>query len=288
MTTAQKPVDTITVHLPVFATVFDGYRAAVRRLRSFLALVVVWAALAAGTGYGIEQLTHSWAKLRAHYTLQAVVRDEATQIAQYAELLLAASMIGIAVYRAVILAEPPQRGALARIGRREMRYVALAILFSVPAHFARRSVMVALNLGVAPTILSQAAAAIGIPILRTVCLFVMVHLLVSIALTPFLGLAFPLIAIDTPGSALRLSPRLSREYRIRLAAIGFLAPLPTLPLIVAPYLGGFADTTTLLALQATVGIFLNLLSTALVAGVFAVAFQRLTAQSNIGTYGVFD
>jgi len=108
-------------------------------------------------------------------------------------------------------------------------------------------------------------------------------------LTPFLGLAFPLVAVDGPGSVLRQSIRLSRGHRIRLMAIGFLAPLPLLPLIYGLlYLGAFPDTMALMALRETGGFFVNGLVAALEAGVFAVAFQRVTAQSNVGTYGVFD
>jgi hypothetical protein len=71
-------------------------------------------------------------------------------------------------------------------------------------------------------------------------------------------------------------------------AIGSLAPLPLLPLIYAPYFGGFARTMALMELQTTAGIFGSLVIAALEAGVFAVAFQRITAQSNVGTYDVFD
>jgi hypothetical protein len=40
--------------------------------------------------------------------------------------------------------------------------------------------------------------------------------------------------------------------------------------------------------RSIVGNFLSLVASALVTGVFAVAFQRVTAHSNKGTYDVFD
>jgi hypothetical protein len=134
----------------------------------------------------------------------------------------------------------------------------------------------------------QLLVAISIPALRTIALAVIAHLLVSIALTPFFALAFPLIALEAPRGVLRQSIRLSRTHRIRLGAIGFLAPLPIIPLAYAPYLAGAAATATLAMLQSTAFTFLSLLASALVAGVFAVAFQRVTARLNKGTYDAFD
>jgi hypothetical protein len=40
--------------------------------------------------------------------------------------------------------------------------------------------------------------------------------------------------------------------------------------------------------RSIVGNFLSLVASALVTGVFAMAFQRVTAHSNKGTYDVFD
>ena len=74
---------------------------------------------------------------------------------------------------------------------------------------------------------------------------------------------------------------------MRLGAIGFLYALPIIPLVNAPYFAG-PTTGTLAILQSTAATFLSLLATALEAAVFAVAFQRVTAQSNKGTYDVFD
>ncbi len=223
-----------------------------------------------------------------HYSFATVVRAGAANLVQYAELLLAASLIAIAVYRAIILDERRRWNATMRVGRREMRFLGLAALFSVPAHLGVVSIVVAVNLRVAPLMLMQALAAIGIPALRSVTVILLAHLVVSVALTPFLGLAFPLIAIDAPGSPLRQSLRLSRDLRIRLAAIGFAAPLPIMPLIYAPSLAGIPNTAILLALQSAVGSFFGLLAEAVVTGVFAVAFQRVTAHLNKGTYGIFD
>jgi len=251
-------------------------------------MTVVWTAVAAGTGYAVEALTHTLSDLRAHYTFAAAMRANAAQLVQYAELLVAASLIGVTVYRTIILGEDPRWHSIWRIGRREMRYLALAIVFSVPVHVGMRSLAIAVNLGVAPATLTQALMAIGIPILRIVSVSVTAHLLVSIALTPFFALAFPLIAIGVPGGVLRRSMRMSRSHRIRLGAIGFLAPLPIVPLFYSLYLAGTANTTTLEMLQSTAGIFLTLLASALEACVFAVAFQRVTAHLHKGTYDVFD
>jgi hypothetical protein len=81
---------------------------------------------------------------------------------------------------------------------------------------------------------------------------------------------------------------LSRRHRLRLAAIGFLAPLPLAPLVYAPYIGGPADAAAAAMLQLTAAVFLSLLASAIMAAVFAVAFQRVTAHSNRGTYDAFD
>jgi hypothetical protein len=121
------------------------------------------------------------------------------------------------------------------MGRREMRFLGLAALFSLPAHLGAASIAVAVNLRVAPIML-----------------------------------------------------RLGRNHRVRLAAVGFLAPLPLMPFAYAPYLARIPDTVTVLVLRSVVGNFLSLVASALVTGVFAVAFQRVTAHSNKGTYDVFD
>jgi hypothetical protein len=273
--------------LPVFGTILRGYQAA-RQAGTLIVLAIVWTAIAAGTGYLAEDLTHALSDLRAHYTFPAAVRDEATQLVPYAELLVAASLIGVTVYRAIILVEEPRWDALWRIGRREMRYLALVIMFSVPVHVGMRSLAIAFNLGVAPVTLQQALMAVGIPVLRVISLVMLAHLIVSIALTPFFALAFPLIAIGAPGGVLRRSMRMSRSHRMRLGAIGFLASLPLIPLVYAPYLAGTAGTATLATLQSTATMFLSLLASALVSAVFAVAFQRVTARLNKGTYDAFD
>jgi len=287
--TAAPPIAQPAIEsLPVFGTILRGYRAAVRQAGAFIVLAIVWTAIAAGTRYVTEELTHTLSDLRAHYTFPAAVRHEAAQLVQYAELLVGASLIGVTVYRAIILGEGLRWDALWRIGRREIRYLALAIVFSVPVHVGMKSLAIAVNLGVAPVTLQQALMAIDIPILRTMSVSVTAHLLVSIALTPFFALAFPLIAIGAPGPVLQRSMRVSRGHRARLGTIGFLASLPVIPLMYAPYFAGTANTPTLAILQSTAAIFLSLLASALVSAVFAVAFQRVTAHLHKGTYDVFD
>ena len=288
MTTAQPTAKAASASLPIFGTILEGYRATARHVGSFILLLIVWTAVAVGTDYAVEALTHTLSDLRAHYTLATAVRYEAMHLVPYAELLVAASLIGVTVYRAIILGEEPGWDSLWRIGRRELRYIGLAIVFYVPLHVGMTSLEIAINLGVAPVRLQHAVHAIGIPILRLLSLSVAAHLLVSIAFAPFFALAFPLVAIGAPGGVLRRSMRMGRGHRIRLGAIGFLAPLPLIPLAYALYLAGEATTTTLELLQSTTVTFLRLLASALVVGVFAVAFQRVTGHSNKGTYDVFD
>lgn len=288
MTAAQPTARPAIASLPVFRTIVQGYGAAARHVGSFAVLTIVWTTLAAATRYVAEELTGARTDLLAHYTLRAAVRSDAVELAEYAVLLLATSLIGIAVYRAILLAERPSWNPTWRIGRREVRYLALLILFSVPAHFAMRAFWIAVNLGMTPLIMRQALVAIGIPALRGIAVRAISHLIISIALTPFFALAFPLVAIEVPGGALRRSVRLSRTYRLRLGAIGFLSVLLSLPLVYAPYFAGPTTTGTLGILRPTALIFLALFATALEAGVFAVAFQRVTAHLHKGTYDVFD
>jgi len=285
---AQPTTDAASQTLSVLGTVLGGYRAAARRSGSFLVLIIVWTALCTGTGYLVEEVTHARTDLLVHYTFPALMRAEAADLVPYAALLLAASLIAIAVYRAIVLEEKPRWDAALRIGRREMRFLALAILFSVPAHLGVEFLAVVVNFRAAPALLTQALAIIGIPVLRRMSLVLLVHLLVSIALTPFFSLAFPLIALGAPRGTLRQSLRLSRNHRLRLAAIGFLASLPIIPLAYAFYLVGMPATKPAVVLQSIVGIFVGLLAEVLVTGVFAVAFQRVTAHSHKGTYDVFD
>jgi hypothetical protein len=288
MITAQEPTKAAGERLAVFRTIVEGYGAATHRLGAIIVLAVTWTALASGTGYLVEEATHASGDLRAHYSFATVIRAWAAGVAQYVELLLAASLVAIAVYRAIILGEKQTWKAAMRMGRREMRFLGLAALFSLPAHLGAASIAVAVNLRVAPIMLMQALAAIGIPELQAMSLILAAHLLVSLALTPFLALAFPLIATGAPGATLRQSLRLGRNHRVRLAAVGFLAPLPLMPFAYAPYLARIPDTVTVLVLRSVVGNFLSLVASALVTGVFAVAFQRVTAHSNKGTYDVFD
>jgi hypothetical protein len=51
----------------------------------------------------VEEATHASGDLRAHYSFATVIRAWAAGVAQYVELLLAASLVAIAVYRAIIL-----------------------------------------------------------------------------------------------------------------------------------------------------------------------------------------
>ncbi|HZF34366.1 MAG TPA: hypothetical protein VE914_11235 [Candidatus Angelobacter sp.] len=287
MTTAQPIAKASGESLSVLGTILQGYRAAARQAGSILILAIVWTAVAAGTGYLAEELTHSRSDLWAHYSLGAAIRNEAVEIPEYAELLLAASLIEIAIYRAIILADVPRWNAVWRIGRREMRYFALTILFWVPIHVGRRAFVIAVNLGAAPILVQHTIAAIAVPVLQAISISMIAHLLDSIALIPFFGLAFPLVAIGAPGGALRQSMRLSRTHRTRLATIGFLYGLPLIPLVYAPYLAG-PITGALPILQSTAATFLSLLASALEAAVFAVAFQRVTAHLHKGTYDVFD
>jgi hypothetical protein len=288
VTMARPTTDAASETLSILGTVLGGYRAAARRFASFLVLIIVWTVLGTGTGYLVEEVTHARSDLPVHYTFPALMRAEAADLASYAELLLSASLVAIAVYRAIILDEKPRWDAALRIGRREMRFLALAILFSVPAHLGVEFVAVAVHFRAAPALLTQALAIIGIPIFRRMSLVLLAHLLVSIGLTPFVGLAFPLIALGAPRGTLRQSLRLGRNHRLRLAAIGFLASLPIIPLSYAFYFVAMPDTVPIVVVQSIVGIFVGLLAEALVTGVFAVAFQRITAHSNKGTYDVFD
>jgi hypothetical protein len=286
MTAAPPTAQPAIESLPVFGTIVQGCRAAARQVGSFVLLAIVWTALAAGTGYLAEEVTHARSDLQAHYTLGAATRSTAVGLAEYCVLLLAASLIGIAVYRAILLAEEPRWNTVWRIGQREMRYLSLAMLFSVPVHVGMRAFWIAVNLGMAP-VARHLLIAIGIPTLRLIAVSAISHLFISIALTPFFVFAFPLVAIDVPGGALRRSLSLSRTYRMRLGVIGFLCSLPLIPLVYAPYF--VAPTTQALEiLQGTAAIFLSLLATALEAAVFAVAFQRVTTHLNKGTYDVFD
>jgi hypothetical protein len=168
-----------------------------------------------------------------------------------------------------------------------MRYLGLAILFSVPAHVGMKAFWIAVHLGMAP-VARQLVVAIGIPALRLIAVAAISHLFISIALTPFFVLAFPLVALDAPGGALRRSVRLSRTYRMRLGAIGFLYALPIIPLVYAQFFFAESTTETGAILKSTAATFLSLFAAALEAAVFAVAFQRVTAHSNMGTYDVFD
>ena len=118
---------------------------------------------------------------------------------------------------------------------------------------------------------------------------VLVSLLISVTITPFIGLAFPLAALDAPAGLFRRSFEMSRGNRLRLAAIGFSADLPWVlasyvPWLIWPSFGSDVPES----LQLGVATFITLLGTAFGSMVFGKAFAAIADRRHEGIYGVFD
>jgi hypothetical protein len=114
-------------------------------------------------------------------------------------------------------------------------------------------------------------------------------LLIAFTITPFIGLAFPLAALDAPSGLFRRSFETSRGHRLRLAAIAFIADLPWLLASYVPWLawqsfGGEIPET----LQVGVSTFITLLGTAFGSTVLGKAFAAIAARQGEGIYDVFD
>src|SRR5262249_16442266 len=288
MTGTPHASATDTGRLPIAGTLHQGYRGAGRCFINCAAVAAFWAAAIAITSYGLVALTHARRSALAHYTLWTAAGYEGVQFIPYGELLLGASAMAVIVDRKLILNEPRGLGTLWRIGRREIRVFIFAFGLYAPVHCARIALRIALNFHLAPVFLQRLVAAIGDPHLRILIISIAWHLIVSFTVTPFFGLVFALAAIDSPGGIFRGSIELSSGYRIRLAILGFVAPLPFGLVSFLPSIGATGTLFGIVVLRSAVADFFGLLGSAFSVGVIASAFLRLTAHRYTTTYRVFD
>jgi hypothetical protein len=288
MTEAPPADATDIARLPITGTIHQGYRKAGRCFINCAALAAFWAAVIAITSYGLEALIHARRGALAHYTLWTAAGYEGVQFIPYAEVLLGASAMAVIVYRKVILNEPRGWDTFWRIGRREIRVFTFAFGLYAPVHCARIALRIALNFHLAPVFLQRLVAAIGDPHLRILIISIAWHFIVSFAVTPFFGLVYALAAIDSPSGIFRGSIELSSGYRIRLATLGFVAPLPFVLVSFLPSIGATNTVFGIVILRSAVGDFFGLLGSAFSVGVIATAFLRIAAHRYTTTYRVFD
>ncbi len=140
-------------------------------------------------------------------------------------MLVGAAVILVTVYRAVILDEVPSWRDALRLGSRELRLFGCNLLFLAAGYVEMALLGIVVQLlgsryGVDADLLFRSG------MVSQVGVAVTWNLLICITLIPFLGLAFPFIAIDMSSSLFRRSYFWSRRRRWRLAAIAVLTALP--------------------------------------------------------------
>jgi hypothetical protein len=270
--------------LPVLRTVVEGYWWAIWHLRTYGVLALIWAVAAAV----LQMLLGGLPRLVADASPLRNAALYAPGLAAFAVTMLGAAVIAVAAYRLVILDEPTDPWSALRLRRRELRFFGLSLLLYAVAVAEMLVLTVMLHM---IGVLYQGGDGVldggGLPGLIAAAL--LWSLLVAVTLTPFVGFAFPLAAIDTPSQLLQLSFQLGRGYRLRLACIAFVADLLWILASHVPWaLWGSSQNDMPEGLHTGLSTFIALLSTAFGAMVFGKAFAAVSRRQHEGVYDVFD
>ena len=209
-----------TPKLRVAWIVADGYWWAAWYLRDYAAMAFAWAAVAAAAQLLLGRLFRDGSGETAR-----MAADYAPTLANFAVTFLGAAAVAVAAYRLAVLEERPHWRHALRIGRRELRIFGLSLL--VYAAAVAEMIILTMSLqgaGILDITGGNPAAANGA--LPQIIATVLWSLLIALTITPFIGLAFPLAALDAPSGLFRRSFEMTRGHRLRLAAIAFIADLP--------------------------------------------------------------
>jgi hypothetical protein len=272
--------------LPVVRTVVEGYWWAVWHLRTSIAIALVWATIVVFLERLLSGMPTGGGGLADASPIQLAARL-GPDLLMFAATLLGAAVVAVAAYRMAILEEPTDWRRALRPGRRELRVFGLSVLVYVAA-IAEVLLLTLLLHGVGvrddPGVDSEE---FRLPVLIIATL--LWSLLVAATLTPFIGFAFPLAAIDAPSGLFQQSFRMGRGYRLRLAGIAFLADLPWVLASQIPQVlwePAFGPNPN--SLQTGLSTVITLLSTAFAAMVFGKAFAAVSGREHEGVYDVFD
>jgi hypothetical protein len=267
--------------LRVAWTVADGYWWAAWYVRDYAAMAALWAIVAAAA-----QLLLGGMFGGASGEASPVAAAHVPTLATFAATLLGAAAIAVAAYRLAMLGEQPSWRQ--RIGRRELRVFGLSLLVYVAAVAEMLALVLVFQAGEgldAPV----GSSAESDQVLRLIVAAVLWSLLIAFTITPFIGLAFPLAALDAPSGLFRRSFEMSRGHRLRLAAIAFLADLPWLVASYLPWLAWQSFSGEIPeSLQVGVSTFITLLGTAFGSMVLGKAFAAIADRQREGIYDVFD
>ena len=266
--------------LPILWTIVSGCREVFRYGTIYSAYALAWAIIAAV----------------AHLTEMVPTNDvSSVEVAYYAAsylpsivMLVGSAVIFVTVNRAIVLQEIPAWRRVFHVGGRELRVLGFNLLFLAVGYLelALLSILVQFAAGLHSV---DVEFLFGGGLLTSAEEAVLWGLLISVTLTPFLGLAFSLAAIDATSGMLRRSAAWSRGYGWRLGAIGFLSGLIVQILAYAPFFiwpdwSDAVSRITVLGLSAVI----NLLGAGLRAGAFGYAFRVIADGRQALAYRVFD
>jgi len=272
----------VTPKLRVAWIVADGYWWAAWYLRDYAAMALAWAAVAAGAQLLLGRLLRDGSGGTAQ-----MAADYAPTLANFAVTFLGAAAVAVAAYRLAVLEERPQWRHALRIGRRQLRVFGLSLLIYAAAVVEMIALTIALHAaGILDITGSSSAAANGV--LSQILATILWSLLIALTITPFIGLAFPLAALDAPSGLFRRSFEMARGHRLRLAAIAFVADLPWVLASYIPWAVWGSSDSIPDSVQVGLSTFITLLGTAFGAMVFGKAFAAVAARQRDGVYGIFD
>jgi hypothetical protein len=261
--------------LRVLPTIARGYREAVRHGVTYAVQALVWVGVVVAGQYALGRLADG--SNSAEFGVVAAWLP-------YIAMLVGAAIIYVAAYRAVILLEVPEWRKAVRPGGRELRLFGIHLLFVAVGYLE-----IALLVIIGDSYGMSSAVFFGSEYVSNVAWSVMLSLVVCVTLVPFLGLAYPLIAIDATSGLFRRSYVWSRGHRRRISAIVFLSALPVQIIAAAPFSMWDGKTNILLGgVQIAVSSLIYLWGAALRAGALGCAFRFIADRRQDRTYEVFD
>jgi hypothetical protein len=203
-------------------------------------------------------------------------------------LLLGAATIALAAYRATIQKQRPAWQFALLIGRRDLQFLGLTLVFYIVGYGKMILLGGILHMTGALSGVGTVMAWGGAGLVRL--LFAEVgNLLVAATLTTFFGLAFPLASIAAPSGLIRRAVRISRGYRGRLGVISFLAELPFLVAAYVPFLRWTTSPSTIgESAQMAAYALIAFLGVAFATTAFAFAFMTIVDHHNEAVSNVFD
>jgi hypothetical protein len=275
--------------LGVARTILEGYWWSLWHVRAYGVMALAWAGVTAALQLLFGGLSQRAGEAPPETGASGAVASYAPDLVVFAATFLGAAVISVAAYRLVILDEPVNARRPLRLGRRELRVFGLSLVVYGAAVAEILALTLLLHGAGTPDAAGGGGSMEARGLLPEMIGAVLSSLLCALTLTPFLGLAFPLAAIDAPSGVFGRSFRISRGHRLRLAAIAFIADVPWTVASYLPWLlwdlpaGGIGES-----LQLGASTFISLLGVAFDATVIAVVFAVIADRQGRGIYDVFD